>query len=419
MVQSAIIISSLVILTACSAYNDMKHMEKNTAEMNQTTREMSDTTRDMKVVTESMEAKTGKMSSDTSEMRRATESLVKKTSELNRTIADMAMTTSAMREDMRSMNRATDTLASLSSELDLQTNHLYHDNRQGQSLELRLRTLEAMKKARKQFAKIKYANFYFKAFEFQLWKNSGADDDSQLDYLRFQAAQEIIQTIDELVPEGKRSLSPLSEKSYMQDLYALSAALHVVNGGKILAELADIDEDDQEEGDIVMGREDHAPTGMLSLIYDALSAKRPLERGSSHGSDLRPYHSAILKFEEIALYILKVRVNFLSAIVIKQLSAADGEHLSWLQRMRMFASPWSAKTPSRNIVQLRYYGWILGEALATRSFLESLGVDCPMDATLKRVVRNMRLSEPSGIIPARDAAIRVIDQRFAQLKLVP
>ena len=419
MVKAVVLISSLVILNACSAYNGMKHMEKNTAEMNQTTREMSDTTRDMKVVTESMDAKTGKMSSDTSDMRRATESLLKKTTELNRTIADMSMTTSAMREDMRSMNRATDHLAALSTELDLQTNHLYHDNRQGQSLELRLRTLDDMKKARKQFAKIKYANFYYKAFEFQLWKNSGGDDDSQLDYLRFQAAQEIIQTIDELAPEGKRSLSPLSEKSHMQDLYALSAGLHVVNNGEVLAELADIDEDEQQSGDIVMEREDHAPTGMLALIYDSLNAKRSLELGSTHGSDLRPYHSAILKFEEIALYILKVRVNFLTAIVIKQLSAADGEHLSWLQRMRMFARPWSAKTPTRNIVQLRYYGWVLGEALATRTFLESLGVDCPIDATLKRVVRNMRQSEPIGIMPARDAAIRVIEQRFSQLQQVP
>lgn len=422
MIQLACLIVGIFAMNACSAYKGVRNMEKNTAEMNDTTRkmnattrDMNDTTREMKSVTESMQAKTSDMADDTDAMRKSTEELLRKTADLNRTTADMSSTTRAMRDDIRDMNRATETLTHLSSALDRQTNHLYHDNRQGQSLELRLKTLVEMKNTKKQFGKIKYANFYYKSFEFQLWKNVGTDDDTQLDYMRFQAAQEMIQTIDELVPEGQRTLSPLSEKSSMQDLYALAAALHVINNGDTPAELAE----SAEEGlssDLLPETEDHEPQGMLALIYGALRQKKMVENGSIDPSELKPYESAILKFEEVAVFILRVRVQFLTAIVVKQLSTPDGEHLGMFRRLGMILTHWKPKTDSRNVVQLRYYGWILGEAMATRDFLRRQGLDSPLDSKLKRVVHQMRWTYGQGVEQtARNTAIQTLEDRFKTL----
>jgi uncharacterized protein YoxC len=349
-------VAAIAFVSGCSVYDGMKSMEKNTAEMNRTTREMRDST-------EALNSKTSQMSADTQIMRRSTE--------------NMAETTQAMHSETTGLKK-------ISTELDRQTGDLYQDARQGTSLELRLNVLEQMNQANKQFAKIKYANFYFKSLEFQLWKDAGRDNDERLDTLQLEAVQEVIQTIDELSPEGARTLSPLSNSNRMQNLYALSAALHVLNH---VEHLPDPSGKSEHHGlDLDLEGESHEPTGVLELLFDALKAKKSLEDGTLEPEHLKPYQASVLKFEEIATYILRLRVNFLTAITVKQLASEDGESLNLIKRMKMWLRPWQPKVDVRNTVQLRYYGWVLSEAKATRDNLQSLGIDAPLDPMLQRVM---------------------------------
>lgn len=402
MMKRALPLAALALVSACSVYDGMKKMEKNTEEMNRTTR-------DMKTVTESMHQKTSDMSADTHAMRRATEDMVFKTGEMNSTTKDMAKSTSAMHE-------STDELKRTSSALDRQTGDLYQDNRQGLSLELRLHIFEQMSKANKQFAKIKYANFYLKSLEFQLWKDSERDNPQRLDELRLEAVQEVIQSIDELAPAGKRSFSPLSKQNNMQNLYALSAALHVVNSEARLPQMTAISAGENAPSDALHEKEDHAPTGVLQLFYEALAAKTRVEAGDISYQDLRPYQASVLKFEEIATYILRVRMNFMTALTIKQLAAGDGDELQPLQEMAMWLRPWTTRVESRNTVQLRYYGWVLGEALATRDTLHGLGIEAPLDPRLQKVIHNLRVERSQDKASSeRKAALHDVEERLKDL----
>lgn len=386
-------VAAIAFVSGCSVYDGMKNMEKNTEEMNRTTREMYQTTREMKDSTADMNSKTSQMSADTQIMRRATE--------------NMAETTQAMHSETMGLKK-------ISTELDRQTGDLYQDARQGTSLELRLNILEQMNQAKKQFAKIKYANFYLKSLEFQLWKAAGRDDDQRLDTLQLEAVQEVIQTIDELSPEGARSLSPLSNSNRMQNLYAISAALHVLNQVKHLPDPNGTS--DHHDLDLDLEGESHEPTGILKLLFDALKAKKSLEDGTLEPEHLKPYQASVLKFEEIATYILRLRVNFLTAITVKQLASEDGESLNLIKRIKMWLRPWQPKVDVRNTVQLRYYGWVLSEAKATRDNLKSLGIDAPLDPMLQRVMGHIDFgpssksssSEKNSVVKALQAKLSAL-----------
>lgn len=386
-------IAAIALVSACSVYDGMKNMEKNTEEMNRTTRDMYHTTREMKDSTAAMQDKTSQMSADTQIMRRATE--------------NMAETTEAMHSETTGLKK-------ISTELDRQTGDLYQDARQGTSLELRLNILDHMKHAKKQFAKIKYANFYFKSLEFQLWKDGGRDNDERLENLQLEAVQEVIQSIDELSPEGSRSLSPLSNKNHMQNLYALSAALHVLNHEKRLPSTTGTVQGD--DLDLDLAGESHEPQGVLKLLFDSLKAKKALEDGSLHPADLKPYQASVLKFEEVATYILRLRVNFMTAITVKQLAAQDGESLNLIKRIKMWLKPWRPKVEARNTVQLRYYGWVLSEAKATRDNLKSLGIETPLDPTLKKVIDNIHFGPSAKSASSeRNTAVEALQKKLSAI----
>ena len=400
MLKRMLPLAAVAFISACSAYDGMKNMEKNTEEMTQTTRDMYQATRDMKVATENLQQKTAEMSADTRAMRKATEDMVGNTASMKSTTEDMARTTG-------SMHASTEDLKRISSDLDRKTGDLYQDNRQGLSLQLRLNALKDMNAAKKQLAKIKYASLYFKSLEFQLWKDAGRDDQETLDHLRSEAVQEVIQSIDELAPEGKRSLSPLSESNAMLNLYALSAALHVLNDERRIPEISSID------NNLDSSAENHNPSGILDLFYKGLEARKSVSADSVKTEEYKPYQASVLKFEELVTYILRLRVNFLTAIAIKQLSTRDGEDANILSRIGMLLRPWEAKSETRNTVQLQYYGWVLGEAQATRNQLTALGIDVSLDPTLKRVIRNIRLtSEVKSSDASRHRALQILQERF-------
>lgn len=386
-------VAAIALVSACSVYDGMKNMEKNTEEMNQTTRDMYHTTREMKDSTAAMQDKTSQMSADTQIMRRATE--------------NMAETTEAMHSETTGLKK-------ISTELDRQTGDLYQDARQGTSLELRLNILDQMKHAKKQFAKIKYANFYYKSLEFQLWKDAGRDNDERLEKLKLEAVQEVIQTVDELSPEGSRSLSPLSNKNHMQNLYALSAALHILNHEKRLPNATSTESSDAL--DLDLAGESHEPTGVLKLLLDALEAKKALDDGTIRPEDLKPYQASVLKFEEVATYILRLRVNFMTAIAVKQLAAKDGEVLNLIRRMTIWLRPWKPKVEARNTVQLRYYGWVLSEAKATRDNLKALGIETPLDPTLQQVIHNMQFGPATkNASDERSTVIKALQTKLSAL----
>lgn len=370
------------LLSACSVHDGMKNMEHNTERMNQTTQKMSDTTA-------RMEEKTSDLSDETKKVRGATGDMLAETKQMNATTQQMQASTAKVAEVTEKMAETTEEVKETSNDLREATINLYDDARQGAASELRNHARQFMKATPEQLSKIGYAAQYFMGFEFQLWKGINSDNATKMAALRRDAVDELVRTVYEFIPE-KRTISPLSKSENMKNLYALCGTLHMVNSnGELLrATLKDKNPDLQSKS-----TGDKQLTSMLDLLQDGLSAKADLENGTLKPEELKPHQRAVLEHEGVVVYLLQVRANFLTAMTAQRLIAVDGERLSNLGRLRKVYFSWTAKTAQRNTVELDKFVDLLSQAQASRDFLTQIGAAAPLDRTLKRLLRNMRLAD--------------------------
>lgn len=410
---------SVLFLNACSIATGMKKMEKNTKEMNQTTQEMSATTQDMNQTTGRMEQKTSEMSQDTQRVREATQEMLAETRQMNETTGDMrastaevAKVTAEMAATTANMAATTEELKKTSNDLHAATINLYDDNRQGAALALRNSAREHMRVTNEQLALIGHAAHYFMAFEFQLWKNVGSDDNNKLLLMQRDAVEEFIRTVTEFVPSD-RSISPLQTAQSRRSLYAFCAALHIVNSNGILRFAETSDASGRE-----MEAQPRAKVGsMLGLLQDGLAARVQVESGELHPEDLKPHQRAVLEHEGLVVYLLQVRSNFMAAMIAQKLATRDGESLSSLSRMRDLLFPWTAKTLERNVVELGKFLDILEGAQSTREFLVRHGKSAPLDAKLHRFLRKMRFpkADVRSVSSLRADTVRRLEAVVARL----
>jgi myosin heavy subunit len=440
--------------------------------MNETTQEMNETTQEMNETTQRMEQKTTEMSEDTEEVRQATGEMLRETTEMSETtkqmqqsteqmvettsgmaettegmaetmttmaettsgmaetmtemastttgmaetMTNMAATHETMAEEMETMSAATADLQQTSNDLREATINLYDDNRQGAALELRSNARQFMKATDDQLAKLGYAGQYYMAFEYQLWKGAYSDDAAKLAALKHDAVEELIRAVYEFLPR-RRSVSPRSTSASMKNLYALVAALHAVNSNGVLRATVTSDEPlgaSAEAADAPAG-----VTSMLQLLEDGLAAKADLESGAILPENLAPHQKSVLEHEGVVIYMLQLRANFLTAMVAQTLATSDGERLGFFGRVHHVLFRWTAKTATRNLVELNMYLELLEEAQAAQDFLASIGAKAPLDGTLKRFLKKMRLDEAElqSAVPARAETVRALAEAVARLSL--
>lgn len=457
--------------------NNTEEMNDTTRDMNATTQEMNETTQDMNATTQKMEQKTTEMSEDTEEVREATEEMLRETGEMSETtkqmqqsteqmvettsgmaetMTEMATTTTevadtmttmadtmtgmaethetmaedmgsvtedmgTMAEDMETMTENLETMSAATTDLQQTSNdlreatiNLYDDNRQGAALELRSNARQFMKAADDQLAKIGYAGQYYMAFEYQLWKGVYSDDAAKLATLKRDAVEELIRAAYEFLPR-RRSVSPRSTSASMKNLYALVATLHAVNSNGLLRTTVTSDEP------LSVGTEAaERPAGiasMLQLLQDGLSAKADLESGAILPESLAPHQKTVLEHEGVVIYMLQLRANFITAMVAQALATSDGERLGFFGRVHHILFRWTAKTATRNLVELNMYLELLKEAQAAQDFLTRIGAKAPLDGTLRRFLNKMRLDEGElqSAIPARAEAVRALAEAMAKI----
>ena len=353
-------------LTACSVQKGMKNMQKDTRSMRDTTEEMKESTDTVAEKTEKMSETTDKMSGTTERMAGNTEKMLGTTETMSNTTEKMAATTDKMAATTDEMKVATDDLRQKSE-------NLYLDLRQGDSLRIRTEAISEMKNAKTQAAKIVHAGHYFMAFEFQLWKNSGNDDQRHFDYLCRDAMMEFMRTATEFLP-SKWSVSPLGKDADMMNLYALVTSMHMLNSS---AEIA----------------RGSSALSVMDLLESSLRAKADLEKGVVAYESMPEYQKSVLEFEDTAIYLLKLRMNFMPAIVVQKLSVAEGRDVSMVGGLWMALKPWTAHTDDRNIVEIESYKKVIQEAKEMGDFLVEIGAEPEFDKTLFSVLGNLRLDQ--------------------------
>jgi hypothetical protein len=163
-------------------------------------------------------------------------------------------------------------------------------------------------------------------------------------------------------------------------LYALAATLHYYN----------------REESIAPGQK---PTTMLSMIEDALNSDADLKAGRITQESIPSYQQMILREKATAIYLLRIRQNFLSALPLSLLGNTDHKsffenilQISWMSLFR-----WDAKISSMDPSQINYQTEILNYARESREFLQSLGIELQTDPVIWGIYLNMKIPAAASL----------------------
>ncbi|MDG0817937.1 hypothetical protein [Bdellovibrio svalbardensis] len=301
------------------------------------------------------------------EMHDSTVKMGETTGQMNKTTSEMNDTTSQMRNKMTSLEQKT-------QELKQVTDELYDTLRQGNAMQLRRDSYDAILKAPTLFKKISEANKYMMAFEFQIWNNMGQDmEPEKRDLLAQQAAMEFFLEIEELAPRDNSinaTVQPdpkdlLGQDNRTASFNAMAIALHQVNRKEVRAE-------QMNKGLKTMT--------LLSLIEEALLAPRgQAQKGAAR---------EIMAHEDKAIQLLQTRMNVFPLIFIDSVTKLGEKNIAAQAKMALFG--WEFDMDCLNATQLEYLQTeVLEHAVKAKKLLIKLGKKPEMDSTVQRLLTKM------------------------------
>ncbi len=338
--------------------------------------------------------------SDMDTMTKSTGDLDAKMGASNQTMAGMSTTTtdldgkmSNMNDTMNGMNTTMQSLNNVTNGMSATTNQLYLALRQGNSETIRAKALEDMEANSAVETKILYAGIYMIAFEFQVWTGEGLDDEARREVLYQDAFIQFDKDMRRYMG-ATLSLDPTSTDPAMENLYALSATLHMLNP---LQEI------------LVKDHKGIKASSMLTLIESVLRKNKELESGKVQWDDLKPYEQEALSAASDLQYIVKLRANFIPALVISKFT--NLEYASFTTKIQKLTLGFTADFQDIGLAALYTYRDYMKEANANRIFLKSIGLDPEYNCRLNLLYKGMKMPTLNNVpAPRQQATAQSIDQ---------
>ncbi len=316
-------------------------------------------------------------------------SAVKNMDEMKDTTKDMKNITQDMSTTTNGMAETTERMDATSLGIQLTSDDLYEDLRQGNAMTFRSQRLEAMDKNNDQLGKVSEAAKYFMSFEYQLFKNHVTDTPEKLEYLKFNAVQEFLREIAKYATgaygfDGHDkvnmfSLNPLSRNNNA-NLNALVVAMHLTN--------PNMDKNSKLRN--------FPKISMMDLIEEALLHSKAIESGKEKAESLSPFINEVLDYEPIVYWLIQVRHNFLATMAVAKFS-----HL--LEKGPLAQAAWVTLTPQIttdlhefNTVELKSVILWLTEANRNVEFLRKCGLPIVRDEKLTKILKELKIKRPVG-----------------------
>ncbi|MGZ3696854.1 MAG: hypothetical protein ACXWPM_00880 [Bdellovibrionota bacterium] len=377
--------ATIAALSSCSLMKNMDDMHVNTGEMND------------------------KLSVTNDKMSKMEERLASLDA-MNKAMEDMLAKLGFMVNDMSDLGK-------IMVEMNQNMKNLYGDNRQGTSLQARDSDFFDLlnKKTTQQEAKLVVAGEYFMAYEDQLWKNSGNDDQAALTELRHEAVQQFLHDLAQFIPAGKnKDTSPSNTDNNSMNTYALAFAMDLIN-----PHYAKIAKDNKLTA-----------VSMLDLIETGIS-DGSLDSSLNPGTDENTADFEIQSNMDVALYLLQVRANFLPAVVLSKLSDINepGFTGTWA-KLKDFLGHWNMNYGDKSTpATIRFLTETMKKANAERAFLSTVKIKnfhgdvmktaVTMDKNLMRVIGHMEM--PASLYPLHpspNASKHEMEEYWASVKLL-
>jgi uncharacterized phage infection (PIP) family protein YhgE len=430
---------------ACQERRQLKEMNQNTTEMNKTTKDMSENTAQMNKTTAKMadstthmDKTTQKMANNTSEMKNTTRQLSKSTNIVIKSVKDtnakmdqmseqlgasnakidklVAQTGEAnqnmkvMQTKMGETNTKLDTMQAAADEIQLVSSEMLDASRQAISLQMRR---EALKKLLTPVegasfdvllsSRLSEAGKYFMAFEYQLWSDIGEDREpgKRLE-LAALAAREFMRDVQQFMNSPNQTEPPDADSDQITDqaLNSLSAALSEINSKQShqvkLSNAGTAKDEDKIQA-----------LNMYEMIKTALFASKEIRLGLKKIEDYPSYVEEILKFENIALLLMRTRNNFLGALTLAKISnVTDGA----ATKLMLYYMDWHPDFAKSNLVQLKEIRKYIKGASAAKKILSDLGTSTGEISSMITVYRNLKfdIQEISGRTEQEQSLIKEI-----------
>ncbi len=344
----ALLFLSFCSLVSCRAIETVDKVEKSTAEVGD---KMDKTNDGIDRTNRKMDETNGNIGETNQKM----DDVRRQMNEMNEKLLDT-------NKRMEGMNRALD--------------RMYQDLRQGDALNARLKTIENLVGTPSLKGKTVFAAQYFMSFEYQLWKGEGVDNDPLRQVLLRTAVEELVHVLRRLA-HSDFSVDVLATDNDLISLQALSLSLHMLNPN------AEYD----------LRSKNISVYSMHDLLRNSLQYGYDLQNGKIIAEDLPEYAQLALRDPALTRYLFDLRAAMFPALVVSELSDVSSDEVvsRWTSRAGVWLKPWTARTENLNELQVRQLSDWIKLANADVAFLKSIGVQPKTDASLLRILSNMKI----------------------------
>lgn len=385
--------SFALLLSACGLLESVENTNDHTAELNRDMDEVAEDVEDLSLQTKDIDSSTKDMRDQMAEMNKNIEKLYEQLIESNKNLkqtnaklSEVAGESEEIKKELEETNQSLDGVATkilgLNSELKQINDGLKNlgtDARQGLTTGIRTQAFEALINAKSIESKLAAATTYFMAFEFQLWRNEGFDDKERKNQLIYDGVAEFYRSISGFIEENGWNLSPDGNANTMNVLYALSATIDSINSNQHLYLAPE------------------QKTSFLSIISESIEISKKVRDGEIDIADAPAYIKETLLWEDISTYMLRLRHNFISGILLVKLSGLNqnGVFNGQLDKIRLFLFPWNIKLGenANNAGALVEFTYRMQQVITLRRFLQVERIELKTDQNLKTALGNMIIDE--------------------------
>lgn len=415
-------IAMLTVVTAgCGVTDRLKRTQKSTERMDETTHEMNNTTSEMNGSIREMNRDTTAMANKMDQMNLTTAEMAESIDQMNdrlTAVERMRESTDSMRETTEGMTTSIEQMNQVTTEmkdelgevadnmekLDSQVGEVTADARQAAAAMIRSDAFARITENSSVEKKFAEAGKYYMAFEFQLWKEESMyEREARLGFLYLDAIREYFRTIHKQIVKANYNLSPNSNSNEMFVLYALAAIGHVNNTN---LDIYEIKGNSQKAPSISRKKcltDDGSVSGRLDsivdLIEESLCYGREVNQGKIAFEDLPAFAKEVLIWQEDAIYLARLRVNYISGIVtykLAQIEQSESERGGFGDEMRKITMLLKEWHPHMDVfkgspAKLAELNEFLTEVYRERDFLINTGIELNLDGLLVKALRNMSL----------------------------
>ncbi len=309
-----------------------------------------------------------------------------KTDDLDAQTHELNDETKAVGATSKDIDNKTDVLIKTGGDISARTTTLLDDSKHGSTLDLRTKLWPEIQEKQEVAPRLTTAAKYMMSQEYQLWSDEGMDTLASRDILGGNAVQEFLGDTQKLFKSTKILISPLSEDGKEAALNALTATM---------------DQIDRIQKAMLTAHPDIKPMTLLTLIEDSLADEKAIDSGAKSLKDFPEYVNYVLQDKDVAIYLLKVRYNYLMFVgigsLVKDELTPKSQKESYVMKAKQIVLEkycgLAARGPhikadlaSYDTQQIQRMNMFLQLAVETRDFLKSINVTPEVHCTLKTLM---------------------------------